>query len=154
MITQPARVIEVTNSSYILETLPKSACPRCAAGKGCGGGILAQAFANKTYRMKLTKFEQTDHSVNEMVQIGIDSNGLLWASMALYLLPLMLMIIGAYAVGSFGQYSDGFTLSGAIIGVVIGAVIAKRVSRNLIESNITQPFIIDKPTESCWYPAK
>ncbi len=58
MIVQPARVIAETDVSYLLETLPKSACPRCEAGQGCGGGILAQAFANKTYQLSTDSLHQ------------------------------------------------------------------------------------------------
>ena len=152
MIVQPARVIAETDVSYLLETLPKSACPRCEAGQGCGGGILAQAFANKTYQLSINK--NTPLKMNELVQIGIKSSLLVRASMLLYLVPLIFMVAFAVLVGSFTDYKDLFTVSGAVIGMLLGIFVAKKLSNLAIHDSISSPVLIDDNKDSCWYQAE
>ncbi len=152
MIIQSARVIAETDVSYLLETLPKSACPRCEAGQGCGGGILAQAFANKTYQLSLDK--NTALKINELVQIGIKPSLLVRASMILYLVPLIFMVALAVLAGSFTNYQDLYTVAGAAVGMLVGIFVAKKLSNLAIHDSISSPVLIDDNKDSCWYQAE
>jgi sigma-E factor negative regulatory protein RseC len=155
MITQPAKVISIEADHYVIETLPKSACPRCEEGRGCGGGILAQAFANKTYRLNLARQQHSGLLAEQQTLIiGIDSRGLLAASIVLYLLPLVLMLAGALTLGMPFDYHDLYTVAGAIAGFTVGAFVASKLSRRLIESELTKPFVVPDETDNCWYQAK
>lgn len=162
MITQPARVIGISADHCMVKTIPKSACPRCEVGKGCGGGILAQAFANKTYQLKvplstsLVSDSETAMAVkqDQTVIIGVASTGLLMASMVLYMFPLVLMILGAFMAGYFVSFDDVYTVIGALSGMIIGAVTASRLSKFLIESGAAQPFIVEDEQDNCWYQAE
>ena len=151
MIKQPATVIAETDTSYLLESLPKSACPRCAEGKGCGGGILAQAFANKTYQLSVNK--NTPLKIGEMVQIGIKSSLLVRASLLLYLLPLISMVTVAMIAGSLTNDQDIFTVTGAIIGIIIGILVAKKLSNNYINNGMVSTVLIVDDEDDCWYKA-
>jgi len=150
MIKQPAKVISESDSSYLLETLAKSACPKCAAGEGCGGGILATAFANKTYRLSVKKSKQLQ--VNDLVQVGIESSVLIRASMVLYLLPLLFMVISAVLAGSLISNHDLYTVTGAIIGMLTGAFTAKLLSRRYLNEQLSTAVLLDE--ENCWHQAK
>lgn len=153
MILQPARIIAATPDHYLLETLPKSACPRCAEGKGCGGGILAQAFANKTYKLSipLSSTDNNQHHENEMVQVGMHSQSLLMAALVMYLLPLTMLLAGSLGLGLLFGFDDKITVLGAVLGMVIGVLIANKLSRSMIESGQTRPFIVEEPGDSCFY---
>ena len=159
MITQPAKVIDTFDSYCLVETIPKSACPRCAEGKGCGGGILAQAFANKTYRMRVpysSSLDQQDITqpvVGSSVLVRMSSNGLLLASMVMYLLPLLTMMIISILVSVYISSSDIYTVSGAVAGLLVGAMLASRLSKLLILSGVTQAHLIELKESNCWYPA-
>ena len=151
MIKQPATVIAETDTSYLLESLPKSACPRCAEGKGCGGGILAQAFANKTYQLSINK--NIPLQIGELVQIGIKSSLLVRASLLLYLLPLISMVTVAMIAGSLTNDQDIFTVTGAIIGIIIGILVAKKLSNNYINNGMVSTVLIIDDEDDCWYKA-
>ncbi|MFT5520041.1 MAG: sigma-E factor negative regulatory protein RseC [Enterobacterales bacterium] len=151
MIKQPAKVIAETEFSYLLESLPKSACPQCDAGKGCGGGLLAKAFSNKTYKLELNKNKEL--SINEIVQIGIPSQLLVRASFIVYFLPLLLMIVTALVAGLYTNNQDIYTVSGAIIGFVGGLLIANVLSNKLYKMGISSPTLIENDEDSCWYKA-
>ena len=152
MIIQPAKVIAETDLTYVLETLPKSACPRCAEGKGCGGGILAQAFANKTYQLSINKNKHLE--LQQLVQIGIKSSLLVRASLLLYLLPLVFMLTAALIAGSLTMQQDIYTVTAAILGMVLGVIVAKQLSYYYLEDTITSPVLIDDEKSNCWYQAE
>jgi len=149
MIIQPARVIGETDSSYLLETLPKSACPRCEAGKGCGGGILAQAFANKTYHLDINKSKPL--KLHELIQIGIKSSILVRASVVLYFIPLIFMVAAAVVAGYLTEAQDLYTVLAAMAGFVVGVMIAKKLSNYYLKQGITSPVLVDDDKNACWY---
>lgn len=152
MIKQPAKVIAETASTYLLETLPQSACARCEAGNGCGGGILAQAFANKTFHLSIAK-TRTLH-IDELVQIGIQSSVLIRGSFLLYLLPLVLMVTGALLMGSLTMNQDVYTVSGAVVGLLLGSYFGRSLSNYYFNSGKSTPILIDDDNnDSCWYNA-
>ena len=142
MIKQPATVIAETETAYLLETLPKSACRRCAEGKGCGGGILAQAFANKTYQLSVAK--NTRLNINELVFVGIQSSVLVRASLLLYLLPLIFMITLAVVASSLTNGEDLFTVPAAVLGLFTGALISRSLSNNYINDNASPVLLNDE----------
>jgi sigma-E factor negative regulatory protein RseC len=151
MIKQPAKVIAETEFTYLLESLPKSACPQCDAGKGCGGGLLAKAFSNKTYQLELNKNKKL--SINEIIQIGIPSQLLVRASFIVYFLPLLLMVMTALIAGLYTNNQDIYTVSGAVIGFAGGLFIANLLSNKLYKMGISSPVLIENDEDSCWYQA-
>ncbi len=149
MIIQPAKVIAETDSSYLLETIPKSACPRCESGKGCGGGILAQAFANKTYQLTINKNKPL--KLQEMIQIGIKSSMLVRASIVLYLVPLLFMVTGAVVVGNYTENQDLYTVMAAIAGFLTGVIIARIISGYFMNKGLASPVLVEDDKSSCWF---
>ena len=147
MIKQPATVIAETANAYLLETLPKSACKRCAEGKGCGGGILAQAFANKTYQLSIDKNKQL--KLKDLVYIGIRSSLLVRASLLLYLLPLIVMVTVALVASSLTSGEDVYTVPAAIIGLIIGALISRTISNHYINENAS-PVLLNDDKNDCY----
>ena len=156
MITQPAKVLETFDTYCVVETIPKSACPRCAEGKGCAGGILAQAFANKIYQIHVSynnhdEQETKRPAIGTQVTIAMSSNGLLLASMVMYLVPLMMMIFSALLTSIYLSNADGYTTSAALIGLLSGALMASKLSRLLIISGVTQAQMIPTDKNNCWH---
>ncbi len=149
MIIQPAKVIAETNYSYLLETLPKSACPRCESGKGCGGGILAQASANKTYQLSINKNKPL--ILQEMIQIGIQSTMLVRASIVLYLVPLIFMVTGAVVVGNYTENQDLYTVMAAVAGFLTGVYVARKLSGYFMKKGLASPVLVDDDKSSCWF---
>ena len=151
MIRQPAKVIAETATDYLLETLPKSACPRCEAGNGCGGGILASAFANKKFNLRIPKNKILN--LGDLIQIGIPSTVLIKASIMLYLLPLIFMICGAVLLGHFNENKDLYTVTGASLGMLFGFWTGKFLSSHIFKGSDVSPVLIEDDEDSCWYKA-
>ena len=156
MIKQPAKVVAKTEQFYLLESLPKSACPQCEAGKGCGGGILAKAFSNKTYQLQINRADikaNTLLQIGQSVQIGIPSSLLVKASLIVYIIPLLLMVLGAVGFSILYGTEDIYTTSGALIGFVVGLLFARFFSTKLYQSGISSSILLEDEQENCWYQA-
>jgi len=149
MIKQPAKVISETDSTYILETIPKSACPKCEEGKGCGGGILAKAFANKAYRLLINK--EKPLKLQQMVNIGISSSTLIRASIILYFVPLVFMVFTAIITGSLINNQDLYTVISAIGGFIAGVMVARLLSDYYLKQDTASVILLDDKNSDCWY---
>jgi len=148
MIKQAAKVIAENENSYLLETLPQSACPRCEAGNGCGGGILAKAFASKIYQIEVNKSQSLQ--VNELLIIGLPESTLVQGSVLHYLLPLVSMILGAFLFASAFGNGDLYTVSGALLGFIVGIITSRIIASTLFNHKLSNPIILKDETE-CYY---
>ncbi len=64
------------------------------------------------------------------------------------------MVALAVLVGSFADYKDFFTVLGAVIGILLGIFVAKKLSSVAIHDSISSPVLIDDDKDSCWYQAE
>lgn len=89
MIEQQAKVKLVEGNRITVESLQTSACEQCAQKASCGSSLYASLLPRR--QMQLT----TSIALHEgdTVVIGISEAGLLRASMLLYLVPLIMMLI-------------------------------------------------------------
>ncbi|NMT03800.1 SoxR reducing system RseC family protein, partial [Vibrio parahaemolyticus] len=71
----------------------QTSCSSCSSQKSCGTGVVTKAIGNKSLSWHL----RTDKSVKigQVVEIGFPESSLIKSAMAVYLLPLFGLIIGA-----------------------------------------------------------
>ena len=99
-----------------------SACPRCAAGKGCGAGLFAGGGADR--QVEATIPPGMDIAVQDVVEISLAPDNLLRAAIIVYGLPMIGAVIGAviaYAL-SFG---DVVAALAALTGLGSGLVLSR-----------------------------
>lgn len=91
MIEQTGVVVAVQNDGVWLETEIKTTCSSCKASDGCPTSTIAKAFTPKSNHV----FIQAPCllTVGQQVKIGISETALLNASLRVYILPLMAMIM-------------------------------------------------------------
>lgn len=89
--------IEQHNSQQVIlvETQIKSTCGSCEAQSNCGTGAIAKVFATKreTLRFRLNEIVE----VGQKVSLGIPEENLLKASVMVYCLPLLSLVLSALA---------------------------------------------------------
>lgn len=104
-LRQPVKVVSVAPGKLWVESLPKDGCARCAAGKGCGGGIFVKLFGRKIYRLPVQT--ELEVPVGSIVYLVVPIDRIHRAAMALYFWPLIMALCGAligrYVVGSEGE---------------------------------------------------
>ena len=106
----------------VVEVDVSTACPRCAAGKGCGAGLLAGGGRSKrveaSFNVKMILAEG-DH-----VEIALTPSNLLRASLIVYGLPMLGAIAGA-GLAYLMKLGDAAAAIAAIAGLSGGLLVGR-----------------------------
>lgn len=93
MIEQQARVIEVKGEQLMLEAETYSSCSACDVKSGCGTSVLARWVGKKFTRFNARNTVNAE--VGDQVVVGLSEHAMLSGSLAVYLWPLLGMIVFA-----------------------------------------------------------
>ena len=137
MIEESGRVIAVENDLALIEIQRKSVCNTCSVNKGCGTGVLAKAIGNKRFRLT------AQNSV-----VGIEENMLVKSSFAVYIIPLLLLFVGAWCgVNIAGFYavqaSEGFSVLFGMLGLVVGFIWLRYFSQKISKDDRYRPVLLE-----------
>lgn len=137
MMTALATVASVSSTSdgynVELNCQRQSSCSHCASSSSCATGTVSKALGNKVLRWTL----HTTQVVKEgqMVEIGFPEKSLLQSAALVYLLPLVMLMVGAVCGQSVSQYyfSDNelTVIVSAGFFAWLGITFAKRLSKKL-----------------------
>lgn len=144
MIEMQAVVVKVEDEVAFVQAERKSSCSGCSESS-CGTSVLASFFGQKTplYRAR----NQVGAKVGDRVVVGLDELALFKGTLMLYLLPLLLMFIGALlgsAMASAVELRDGYAVAGAAAGLVAGYVWLKVFSAKIGSGGRYQPVILSR----------
>ncbi|MBU3825440.1 MAG: SoxR reducing system RseC family protein [Candidatus Oceanisphaera merdipullorum] len=139
MLEEIATVSAVYDGEVEVVCFSKSACGQCKQNSQCGTGIVSQALPGRDHRFLIA----TDLAltVNQQVRIGIPEQGLLSSVFLVYLFPLLLVLAGALLTSEVFNLGDGGTILGAVVGGIIGFVLAARWAKGAGRLT-TEPVII------------
>jgi sigma-E factor negative regulatory protein RseC len=132
IVTETAEVIEVDGEHAWVETRRKAVCDACAVRKGCGSGIISRMFRG---RARLRVENTIGARVGERVVLGIEDSALVRASLAVYMMPLVWMLLGALA-GQMAanalawERTDGITALAGVFGLLAGFLWLRRYARH------------------------
>lgn len=119
-----ARIIDITDGQAVCRVAGGPACPRCAAGRGCGAGLLSGSQAAREFRVDLPP--AADYRVGDRVVLELSSRSLLRASLLAYGMPLvMLAAVPLAAERLWGPLGDA-TLALLALAAVAASVVAGR----------------------------
>jgi len=120
MLETPAVVVKTEAGAALVEADFGGGCGSgmCAKG-GCGTAVLAQLFS-RTPRGPMRAGNPIEARIGERVIIGVEEGALLRATLLAYLLPLVLFVVGAFAVRQWLHGGDGAAALGALAGLVLG----------------------------------
>ncbi len=107
----------------VVEVEIRAVCARCAAGRGCGAGILAGRSGFR--RLDVTIGEDAGLSVGDIVSIELAPGNVLRAALIVYGMPLAGAMTGA-VLAYISALGDGGAAALAIAGLVAGAMIGRR----------------------------
>jgi sigma-E factor negative regulatory protein RseC len=102
---------------------PSAACPRCAAGKGCGAGILATGRGVR--RVEVAVPDGMELTVGDRVALSLLPENLLTAATIAYGIPLAGAVAGA-AIGLSLAAGDLGAAGAALVGLTAGILAARR----------------------------
>jgi len=146
MITETGRVVAVEDDGLWVETIQRSTCNSCAAEKGCGQSLVAKWGGHTSYlRVLLDGRSPEGFHVNDEVKIGIQEDVVVKGSLFVYLVPLLLLVLGAW-LGQNWLFSEGAAIGGALLGLLAGAGLVKWHAKATRNDRRLQPVLLDSTT--------
>jgi sigma-E factor negative regulatory protein RseC len=142
-----ARVVSVDGTDALVELVhPNGGCGRCHEAGGCGAGasVLGQMLGPRCATYRVSNSIQALPGERVLVRMG--GQEILRVALAVYLLPVVLVVAGAYlAMAVSVAPGDGVGIIGAVTGFVvgIGAVIAFQARENRL--NRLRPVLVRIP---------
>jgi sigma-E factor negative regulatory protein RseC len=117
-----AIVLQVKNDKALIQTQRRSACQSCQLENSCGQGLISKMSSERSMQLWLNN--PLNAQVGQTVTISIPDEGLLKASVLMFVIPLLLMLAGsAAAMQLFG--GDLAAISGGAAGLLSGFYIAR-----------------------------
>lgn len=108
----------------------QTSCSSCSSSKSCGTGIVSKAVGNKILHWQLN----TDKTVKpgQVIEIGFPEKSLLQSAALVYLVPLFMMMLGAWlgdaVIAPMFNGGEGLVIMSAALFIAVGIIIAKRFS--------------------------
>ena len=128
-----------TQTTATLEIERKTACGLCGQSRGCGNSIWGRLFGHQATAFKAQN--RINAKVGDSVIVGINEKALLKSAILLYILPLVTLFFGAILASQLWQ-TDGSTMLGAAIGLVLGLLWVKGHTMSNRYFSLQQPVIL------------
>lgn len=125
MAVERALVLDVKEQRALIQTQRRSACQSCQLENSCGQGLISKMSSERS--MELWLDNVLDAQVGQTVTISIPDEGLLQASVLMFVIPLLLMVLGAGAAMLL-MGSDLAAIIGGAAGLLLGFYIARTKS--------------------------
>ena len=130
-------IVETVQGNTATVRVPRSTCPRCAAGQGCGAGIFAGQGGDVSVTVGLPP-ESTVH-VGDRVNLTLQPGSLLSAAFTAYGLPLVGLVLAAGIARAIDSAEVESVVWG-LCGMLGGFILARRRRDRCLSS--LQPRII------------
>jgi len=146
MIEERARVVSVEPGGAVwVEAARASTCGGCAARGGCGSALLARVLGQRRARVRALGGEGL--APGDAVLIGIPERALVRGSLALYAVPLLLMLAGALAgeyIAELGLAAgrEGASVLAGLGGLGLGLLWLRRFGRRIRDNLDYQPVVL------------
>jgi sigma-E factor negative regulatory protein RseC len=139
MITEQAIVTRCHGKRVELELQRGSACAQCELSQGCGTGALGRLLGKRSKPLVI----ETDHDLKpgDKLQLGLSESALVKASLIVYGLPLLGMLV-AGLLASFTAVSETLIALAAAAGFIVGFKFAVYLSHTLEHDRLT-PYIVE-----------
>ncbi|SEP99762.1 sigma-E factor negative regulatory protein RseC [Ectothiorhodospira magna] len=142
MIEETARVIAVDEPGFAwVETERKTACGTCSVNKGCGTSVIAKLFGQR--RTQVRVIDPVGVTLGDEVIIGLEESALVRGSLAIYILPLVCLLIGA-ALGQWlwAGYGELPVVLAGLAGLAAGLGAVGGFTRRIRRDPRYQPVVV------------
>jgi sigma-E factor negative regulatory protein RseC len=150
MLEETARVVRIDTDGVWVETQRRSTCSSCSAQTGCGTATLARVLGSRRSRVRVVS--DLALRVGDRVVIGIREQALVRGSLAVYAVPVALLLLGA-VVGELGAKRflwQSAELASSVLGVaglLAGLWWLKGFTRRIRDDRHYQPVVLRRAGE-------
>lgn len=126
ILKETGTVVRISGDITWVETVSRSTCAQCSAKSVCGQSTLSRWASSANLLPMSTPLAGV--ALGDQMEIAFPANALVSASLLVYLLPLLFLLIGG-ALGFSIHPNDLFATLGAISGFIFAVMIVQKVSR-------------------------
>jgi sigma-E factor negative regulatory protein RseC len=141
MLETRAIIVQVEGQYALVRASQANGCELCK-GKACGAGKLSRLFCSKPRQFQVDN--PINAGVGDEVIISVAEGAILRGIGLVYLLPLLLLVIGAMLgsawVGQPTGQHDGYAAAGALLGLAAGFIAVKWISSSRAKNHF-HPYI-------------
>jgi sigma-E factor negative regulatory protein RseC len=151
MLEETAQVVRIKGDEVWVETQRRSSCGSCAAEKGCGTATLSRVLGNRRNLVRV--LSAIPLRVGDRVVIGIREQALVRGSLAVYAVPILLLLLGGL-IGELGaeqfiwENAEIASVTLGISGLIAGLVWLKRFTRRIQNDPNFQPVVLRRQTSA------
>jgi len=147
MLEETAHVVEVNHGGIWVETQRRSTCGSCSVNKGCGTAAISRALGKR--RSIVRVLASMPLQAGDEIVIGIREQALIRGSLAVYAVPLVLLLLGAL-LGELGaqrflwQSTEAASVVLGLSGFAAGLFWLRRFTRQIRNDSDYQPVVLRK----------
>ena len=120
-------LVDRPDGARAIVAVTAAACPRCAAGKGCGAGLFAAGTGEREVEAQIPSDLQV--AVDDIVELALAPDNILQAAKIVYGLPMTGAIAGAALAWGTGL-GDAAAAACALLGLAGGVIVGRRRLRD------------------------
>ena len=118
------RIVSIADGQATVSVDAAEVCARCAAGKGCGAGLLTGS--NRTRIIEVQLLPGMEIEPGDEVKLSLAPSHLLRAAVFAYGLPLIGIVVALGVASILNQaLDDHFAIALAISGLVMGGLLGR-----------------------------
>ncbi len=147
MIEERGVIVSLDGSYARVSPMIESGCQSCASSGMCGTALLRPLFGSKQ-RLLIAK-NVINARPGDQVNIGLNRLALVLSSLMIYLLPLLMLMLGAIAgdmINSRMGIENGeiVTISIALGSAGLTFLVISRIVRSRYFSRLVQPVVLER----------
>jgi len=136
-------VLECVGQLARIRVAPAAGCSRCAAGEGCGQGLLgAMRSAPSPGEFWVTVPGDERVTPGDRVLLRMRPSALVAGAAMVYMVPLLGLVLGALLAEVLIGSSDGGTTAAGIAGLAGGLLLARYRLRSAREAGRYEPVFV------------
>jgi sigma-E factor negative regulatory protein RseC len=141
MIEEQALVLNEAKHGYVnVKIHRQSACESCQLKSGCGQSALTKISSNKC--IELSVLNTINAKPGDMVSLSISEQGLLSASLLMFMMPLLAMLGMSVFTRSVLAWNDGAVAISGLISLLFGFAYARYYAQNHSEDERFRPEMV------------
>lgn len=147
MLKEEGVVHKVEDDAVWVQTIRQSTCNACHSRNGCGQKLINQHFSSKIadIRAKQRVDDLLSLTPGDRVEIGIAEGAIVAASLLVYGVPVLFMVLGAWLGGQFP--SAFLNVMASFVGLGFGVLVARSVSRSRFRPQFFEPVVLRRLTD-------
>jgi sigma-E factor negative regulatory protein RseC len=144
MIKEQATVTGIEGNWAVIQMQRASVCSHCELNSGCGMGAIGRLLGHRSKPVMIVNEHQL--KAGDSVILGLPERAFLKASLLIYGLPLLGLMVGGLLASWVIGKSELFVIAFALVGFVAGLQISAKIARNQHSSQFS-PKVLEVRSE-------